>query len=309
MDLRDFTFVPLPPIADEAVPAAFVETADPLGPLALFPGLWKGTGFNTIWRPFHDPQNPNQDRFLELNLTDETLEFDAIGGRIPNRGLLQADIFMFGLTYLQKINDHNLSRLAHPVGLHVEPGVWAVVPPTTDPKEPQTVVRMGSIPHGTTIHAQGTAQTTNGAPAIPKNDVNPVSLNGEKQFPFPEQDMSKPTPFRSSGPQVHGITQAMVDDPNSVLTAAIAGQTIVETTTLSVSTHPRPPITGGGTGNTAFLRGAEQDGRFQPNADATLVTATFWIERVRGGDEEPDYLQLQYTQTVMLQFRIFNWPT
>ena len=35
-----------------------------------------------------------------------------------------------------------------------EPGIWAHVPPTTNPNEPSTVVRMGSIPHGTVILAQ-----------------------------------------------------------------------------------------------------------------------------------------------------------
>ena len=74
-------------------------TANPLGPLADLPGKWTGKGFNQIWRPFNP--KTTSDRFLELNLTDETLEFSASIGNIPNRGLLQADIELFGIHYLQ----------------------------------------------------------------------------------------------------------------------------------------------------------------------------------------------------------------
>src|SRR5262249_29970930 len=56
---------------------------DPLGALAGLLGTWKGHGFNAIWRPHH-PASP-QDRFLELNKTDETLVFTRIHGPIPNR--------------------------------------------------------------------------------------------------------------------------------------------------------------------------------------------------------------------------------
>ena len=59
--------------------ATFRPSADapnPLGVLADLPGTWKGKGFNTIWRPHQVglPGEPaKQDRFLELNLTAETL--------------------------------------------------------------------------------------------------------------------------------------------------------------------------------------------------------------------------------------------
>ncbi len=56
---------------------------NPLGPLAEFPGTWKGFGFNTIWRPHQvglPGEPPKQDRVLELNLTQETLQFTRIPG-------------------------------------------------------------------------------------------------------------------------------------------------------------------------------------------------------------------------------------
>src|ERR1051325_11648239 len=91
MQLRPgFTFTPLPD-----APIGLEQT---YGPLWLLPGHWAGTGFNLITRPFHDPAG-KQNHFLELNLTNETIDFALIEGAIPNRGLLQDDIKMYGVTY------------------------------------------------------------------------------------------------------------------------------------------------------------------------------------------------------------------
>jgi hypothetical protein len=270
---------------------------DPLGPLAQLPGRWEGTGFNTIWRPLHDPAHPGQGHFLELNLTVEILEFDRIGGQIPNRGLLQPDLIMFGLHYLQQVSD-NFGN-----GLHIEPGVWLNVPATTNPQVPPTVVRMGSIPHGTTIVAQGLASSEARAPKFEDTNIKPFVIGDPAQtFDFPEADLSIATPFRSSPELIAGITQAMVDSPNSVLQTAIDGQEIVNTINLVITTEPTPVI-GGGTANTAFLIGGP-DG---PNADAVSATSIFWIEQVREADGT-EFLQLQYTQTVLLDFGGLSWP-
>jgi hypothetical protein len=153
-----FAFDNLPPVEEPPVAhAALAQAASPLGPLAQLPGTWTGHGFNTIWRPHR--LTSGQDRFLELNLTTEKIVFTKINGPIPNRGLLMADINMFGLTYMQQI-----AETKGGAGLHIEPGIWAAVPKTTDPNEPATVVRMASIPHGTVILAQGTALHVNGGP-------------------------------------------------------------------------------------------------------------------------------------------------
>ena len=303
---KDFEFKPLPPIPDEeefstrAVPASGAADAtaaaaapNPLGRLTELAGKWSGTGFNVIWRP---NSVPGQDRFLQLNLTTEKLEFETIPGEIPNRGLLQGDINMFGLTYLQQISDTNLKA-----GLHIEPGIWAHVPKTTNPAEPVTLVRMASIPHGTTIVAQGVSTRTPAAPEIPKVSIKPFAIGSPTDtFDFDEQDLSKPSKFRTPKAGLVGVTQKMVNDPNSVLRAAIAHQTITSTAALTVSTKHKP-ILGGGTANTAFLQGGP-DG---PNAVAATVTSTFWIERVQG---TPNFLQLQYTQRVLLDFNGLSWP-
>jgi hypothetical protein len=287
-----FSFEPLPPLQN-LIRFPFPDVADSLGPLAGLAGSWTGHGFNVIWRPNHTP--PGQDRFLELNLTNEQLDFTRIPGPIPNRGLLQPDINMFGLTYLQQISDANLGA-----GLHIEPGLWAAIPATTDPKEVPTVARLASIPHGTTILAQGEAHTA-GAPDIPDISIKPFAIgNGANRLDFPEQNLSTPTSFRTSGTGLTGITQQMVDNPATVLRQAITGQHIQATTRLHVASSDNA-LPGGGTANTAFLAGTA-DG---PNADAASVRATFWLETIQG-DTSPR--QLQYSQIVLLNFNGLSWP-
>ena len=295
MDLTNFSFHPL------AVAALNQGTgASNLGPLADLPGKWVGKGFNQIWRPFHaTPTVPaTQDRFLELNLTDETLEFEEIQGPIPNRGFLQGDISMFGVTYLQKVSDLVAG------GIHIEPGIWASVPKTTNPLESETVARLASIPHGATVLAQGTSLSVNGPPLIADASITPFVIgNPARTISFPESDLATPTQFRqlTSGQ----ITQPLVDNPNSFLAAAITSQTITKTTVLIISTTAPSPISGGGTDGTAFLQGSVIAG---PNASPVAMNAIFWIESVAAEGTDPAFLQLQYTQTVLLNFNGLSWP-
>jgi hypothetical protein len=283
--------------------------ATDLGPLAQLvgpngKGEWEGHGFNTIWRP-HDLAQSGQDRFLELNLTTEKLVFSAIDGQIPNRGLLMPDIDLFGLTYLQQIEGDDPKE-----GLHIEPGIWINIPATTNPAVAPTVARLASIPHGTTILAQGTGKEINAGPHIAENNIIPFPIDSppppNSDFPsaeaiFTELNLATPTPFRQKSA---AVTQAMVENPNSVLTAAIKGQNITKTTVLVVSTA-HTPIPGGGTANTAFLEAASNPPG--GNARAVEVTAIFWIETIEKAGE-PDKLQLQYTQLVQLDFNGLRWP-
>jgi len=289
---------------------AVLPTIPPLGPLASFVGKWKGGGFNTIFRP-DNPKSassmklpiplPPGDNLLELNLTSETLTFSKSLGSVPNRGsATQADAFLNGVPYLQVIDDVTTPGQAD--GIHVEPGIWLMVPATTAPAEGPTLVRMASIPHGTTIEAQGTFSTAPGGPKIPVVDITPFSTpaTGIPSVPqpglirFPSQTAASPKPtaripqdlsaFIAAGT----ITQAILDDPNSLLRDQISHQTILETTTISVSTQPAsPPVIpgvpafGGGVDNIAFLLGdGAQPVAAKPNAQVLQMTATFWIETV-----------------------------
>ena len=177
--------------------AAAPVTPSALGPLVAFTGNWAGSGFNTIFRPnsTKSPTGPfpvlptgPADNVLELNLTSETLSFSPNLVSIPNRGFgTQADIFLNGVPYLQSISDVTTTPAQ---GIHFEPGIWLSVPPTTTPAEGATVARMASIPHGTTVNAQGTFKSSVGKPTIAAVDITPFNpVTGAKVPPgtFPSQ--------------------------------------------------------------------------------------------------------------------------
>ncbi|RFB75018.1 hypothetical protein DYH55_23055 [Methylovirgula sp. 4M-Z18] len=295
-----------------------------LGPLSAFVGTWTGRGFNTIFRP-DNPKTPTpftppitSDNVLELNLTEETLSFETSLGSIPNRGTdPQGDIFLNGVPYLQTINDVTTLPAT---GIHFEPGLWLSVPATTTPNEPQTVARMASIPHGTTIVAQGTVvAAVAGPPKIDPVDITPFAggkpLNKIRFASQTATNAATPrlpqnlAPFIAAGT----ITQAMLDDPNTVLRDQIQHQTITETIVIGISTNtaaplfggplrggatpttPPPPITpdfGGGTDNIAFLQGVPNPppSAVGPNAQSLQMDAVFWIETVEYEIDVPELL-------------------
>ncbi|MGU7785125.1 heme-binding protein [Burkholderia sp. PU8-34] len=282
------------------------------GPLQDLIGMWKGTGFNQIWRPFPIQRGGHpagqQDRFLELNETIETIEFKAIDGAIPNRGLLQDDINLHGMTYTQEVSDANVKVDGHLAGIHIEPGLWLNVPPTENPPNGATVARLATIPHGTSIVMQGSAFQLSGPPSFAPENIAPFPIgNPSHPLPpsdFPEMNLAAPSAFRTPSQDIPHVTQAWLDNPNIVLNSGIAGKQVIATTTLLISTNSaNPPVTGGGTTNISFLQGAANG----PNADAARVEAIFWIETIRLPNGATK-LQLQYTQKVILDFNGLSWP-
>ncbi len=320
--------------------------ATPLGPLAHFVGRWLGDGFNTIFRPDNSVTStaaklpfplPPGDNILELNLTTETLTFSPSLGDVPNRGSdhpgqppspavppinNQGDIFLNGVPYLQAITDVTDPDPKNRPGIHVEPGLWMLVPSTNAPAEGITITRMGSIPHGTTIQAQGTSQEFKGPPNIPVVKITPFVLGGSQAgnpVQFPSQtaaDAKTPrlpqdlTSYIASGK----ITQGLLDDPNSFLRDHIKPQNITDTVEIKISTSPGTPIfggapvntplIGGGTDNIAFLLGDQtQSPPKRPNAHAIEMEATFWIETVQHTIEIPPFHPGQAPLTVQPQTR------
>lgn len=290
----------------------------PLFPLTQFQGAYAGNGFNLIFRPrpsndktpFDNPPVGPNDNVLELNLTTEQLTFGETIGDIPNRGLNlnnQSDVTLGGFPYLQTIQDVTNRETGKgdrikPTGIHFEPGMWLNVPATDSPKNGPSVVRMASIPHGTTVNAQSlspakqaTALGGNaGAPGFDVIDTTP--------FPIGTNQPLNPNPFASSMdasstnspriPQLLAkfvkagtITTEIIKNPNLVLQNAIKGQDIIENITFEVSTgSPTEKLNGGGTANISFLAGSQDPGTTSlptsPNAHAPFMKARFWIETV-----------------------------
>jgi hypothetical protein len=340
------------PFQPGVAPPAPADIAPALGPLKAFTGTFTGRGFNTIFRPQNSatptdlptPQ-PDSDNILELNLTIESLSFQDPLGAVPNRGEVEGDIFLNGVPYLQTISDVTDPKTTTPI--HLEPGLWVIVPATSHPAETDsTFARMASIPHGTTINAQGTAFHVNGGPRIDPVDITPFPIgNPASRIRFPSQTASDNATARipqdlSSAP---ALTQALLDNPNSMLLAHIAGMNIISTDVIIIDTQSAT-VPGGGTDNIGFLIGDNGAGQ---NANAVQMSAIFWIETVQvdvtvgpfkagetqkvsptvpAGAPAPTfavtsatavatqhsvtltYPQIQYTQNVSLNFATLTWP-
>jgi len=240
------------------------------------------------------------------------------------------------------------------------------VPASQEPAVAPSIVRMGSIPHGVSLLMQGKTPSTtpvSGPPNIPPIypiagmptftpqpppacpavtnppvvglgiqpvDIPPLAGDGKEHL-VPEVTLA----CDGAGSQSNGpfppatIPQAYADNPNSVLRDAIAGQNILGTTTIQLST------TGAGSGieNIPFLGTANPTQPSDPsNANAFVLqsAATFWIEWVQmpnvspqqpgqaGLDSRiagiepfwptPTFLQLQYSQVSILVFNNVLWP-
>src|SRR5262249_21726565 len=156
-----------------------------------------------------------------------------------------------------------------------------------------------NIPHGTSLVAQGTATVVSGPPVFPSVDITPFFIgNPAAKNHFPSQTLSIPSTFRSPDSDIVGITQAMVDNPNSVLQHALAGKVITSHTLIRISTTSGPstiPNAAGGVSDIAFL-----DGAGTPNAKVAGMDATFWISNYT--DASGTGTLLQYSQVVFLNF-------
>jgi hypothetical protein len=187
---------PPAPAPAAAIPLAFREslgaptlTAEAF-PLNLLENkTFMGTGMNMIWRPKSNTQLPGEaplvasaSDILQFNMTAESMAFSgSIGEAIPNRGAgAQADISLQGIPYVQRVgsfedpaafdpNEATSSKAKKPDGIHFEPGCFMFVPATkTKPVQGATLNRMASIPHGTTINAQGAVPPTKPIPGKPQ---------------------------------------------------------------------------------------------------------------------------------------------
>jgi hypothetical protein len=247
------------------------------------------------------------------------------------------DIELFGLTYLQKIIDTVTGG-----ALHIEPGIWVHIP-SQDTGTTQSVARMGNIPHGNSLLAQGTAIRINpftGNPFDPdvKSAANtaPFAIGTPMPVPrtlggFPPYDLSNLSSaavnFRTPAGNSPAIPlpttilgvpmQDVILDPTKLLTAALSDQVIESMVVISIATvpsllqlqpdqsgKPQPPKdilaglgTGGGVEDILFLKA---------NANVATVFATFWIEKIKGPSPDTGFMQLQYVQTVLLDFPVVN---
>jgi hypothetical protein len=313
MQLAEMTIMASATARHSALRAAGPQTTigERLGPLAELRGTWVGNGFSLISLPdWHD----NQPFRLQLNATKETLSFTVIGAPIPDRGSQQDDITFLGLHYFQLVSDAVTNE-----SLHSEPGIWLNVPGTTAPQQGQTIVRLATIPHGNALLAQGPLQCAiDGRPVIGAADSIPFTLDPVTGVRWDITDPQYLDRFFST-PVPAGIPADAIANPNLVLIDAIKsnaknGQKIVKTEVLSVSAMPIGGINDSSMASSSAplaqqkaVGGLVSIPFLATNANAISFAATFWIETVQGEDGS-SFLQLQYTQTVILDFIDMKWP-
>jgi hypothetical protein len=239
-----------------------VETTSIFGPLTDLIGTWVGT------KGWNLVAVPNQNGGFTLIVAPytETLTITPLSTPTPNRGekiIQQVPTLMYNLS----IHDSQTGSL-----MHAENGTWLLVP---DCPSDYSIARLASIPHGDSLLAMGSSTVTKGAPYIPEISTLPISGHATP-FGYTEVYLE---------PEIPGFSKT---NPNATLINDIQGQNILSSTNLFVSTANKGGIT-----NIPFVT---------QNANTTKFEATFWIETVENPATGHTFLQLQYSQTTILEF-------
>jgi len=241
---------------------ASVETVLIFGPLTDLIGTWVGT------KGWNLVAVPNQNGGFTLIVAPytETLTITPLSTPTPNRGekiIQQVPTLMYSLS----IHDSQTGSL-----MHAENGTWLLVP---DCPSDYSIARLASIPHGDSLLAMGSSSVTKGAPNIPAISTLPIS-GPKTPNGYTEVYLE---------PEIPGFIKT---NPNATLINDIKGQNILSTTNLFVSTANKGGIT-----NIPFVT---------QNANTTKFEATFWIETIENPVTGTTFLQLQYSQTTILEF-------
>jgi hypothetical protein len=252
------------------------ETTSMFGPLTDLIGTWVGNkGWNLVAVP-----NQKGGFLLLVQPYTETLTITPLSTPTPNRGtstVQQVPTLLYSLAVHSNV-DGSL--------LHAENGTWLLL---NDCPDEFSIARQASVPHGDSLLALGGSTVTSGAPAIPTISTLPITGPGAKPLGYTDPYLTPLPGFNKT-------------NPNATLQAAISGQTIVSTTTISVSTANKGGIT-----NIPFI---------VQNANTTSFEATFWIETVQNPNSGGTFLQLQYSQTSIIEFipqfhdpsKLIQWP-
>jgi hypothetical protein len=246
------------------------------GPLTDLIGTWVG---NKGWNLVAVP-NQQGGFILLVQPYTETLTITPLSTPTPNRGttiIQQVPTLMYSLAIHSNV-DGSL--------LHAENGTWLLL---QDCPSDFSIARQASVPHGDSLLALGNSSVTNGAPAIPAISTLPITGPGQKPLGYTDPYLTPQPGFNKT-------------NPNATLLDAISGQTIISSTNLSVSTANQ-----GGISNIPFVT---------KNANTTNFEATYWIETVQNPNTGGTFLQLQYSQTTIIEFipqfhdpsKLIQWP-
>jgi len=299
---------------------------------------FEGHAWNMIALPFGTPGTFGDFRLL-LNQANETLNFDLVDLGVPNRGANHQDQHLAALRYLQALdqvmaidaasdatgavvtpatpdtNDTPKGSVLIPgpgvppgskVGIHREPGLFlhlaSLAGPCINLAQPgPDIARLANIPHGDAVLAMGVSGNPDPTPGPPNlRDPALLALFSSLPIGLGSSDLNNPyfgpyknfhdNPFKGNvaAPGFPGFDPT---DPLDILVGAVTGSlpgsNILETTTFTVDSQ-----TQGGISNIPFVI---------CQANATQVTATFWIQKVQTNTGDIRFV-LQYAQRVLLEF-------
>ena len=295
----------------------YIESAtsgDPdLGLLRYLPGTWQNSerfadrGWNMIALPFSDPNSPDggdpRDYCVLSNQYNETLLLKEADKGVPNRGVIRdvdtnLDQILIALDYEQfirqiKSEDSPVSgkaKEAEAAPIHHEPGLWLQILNHHQPGA--NIARLGTIPHGNSLLALGTADELGENPSVTIPEVNPFPFLSATQVPLDQEPLAgylQPydafvAPNNTFFPpnldlrNLHGLLQAS--------TPANIKSGIKYTVSTNIET--------GGIANIPFI---------VDQADAAQMDSTFWVyELDELGEDNQPVMVMQYMQVVMLDF-------
>jgi hypothetical protein len=244
------------------------EVADELGPLSNLLGTWVGSGWNVIAVP--DRQKPFQ---LLVRPIIETLTVTPLGAPVPNRsGPEEQNMFIHGVQYEQRVADAESHR-----PLHIENGMWLWL--GKEASADKHLVRQSTIPHGDSLLAQGSASESRGRPPIDP-ELSSLPSFKDKQGDLPLGYLEQGGYFL----QDPGFDR---NKPNTFLIDTLEKQQVLRSVNLEVATEPGAIV------NIPFVT---------RNANATSLHSIFWIETIMDPETQKTFQQLQYSQTVLLEF-------
>ena len=306
-----------------------------LGVFGQLPGIWSNTeGFedhawNMIALPFGTPGTLGDFRLL-LNQANELLSFNLVDLGVPNRGADHQDQHLSALRYFQTIDQISAVDAASdssgnvnspvtpdtndtpkgkflpgpgvppntPAGIHREPGILLrianLLGPAANPSQPgPDLARLANIPHGDAVLAMGSTGSSPTTPGAP-NFTDPALTAAFDPLPIGLGSTDLSNVYFGPYKKFHDSPFNGLFDPTNPLALlsgaisdALPGATVVETTTFTVDSNVK-----GGIQNIPFVIN---------EANATRVTATFWIQKVNTSAGEERFV-LQYAQRVILEF-------
>ena len=263
-----------------------------LGILNNFIGTWNSpTGINaTGYNVMPLPQVGAPNGYITKNFPYfEEITFSPIAGGAPNRqgSMTQSSSVLFyeQRVYIANNTDPDGNQPIENTLIHAENGTWLY---HTIQHQIEDAFGPGIVPHPTPLPDQDPKIQYNKQVSVPHGNsilmVGGLTASGEGAPTFPPTDRTLP-PF----------TDSSIIDPVTVLTKQLEslpkGITVTSYESISVSTNAEA---GGGVNNIHFENS---------NSKVISMDTTWYVEHLSNGAT-----QLQYVQTIILQFMINGLP-